>query len=80
MVAHGEEYQGEPIRHSISFPQELYDELKEISRKQYRSLTSIVLEACDYYVSGRLHDETIRYLKSEEGRKLIKKILEEEEN
>ncbi len=70
--------ENEPIRHSISFPQDLYDEVKKISEKQFRSFTSVVLEACQHYVSGDVHKNVTAYLRSQDGRDLIRRIMEEE--
>jgi len=66
------------IRHSINFPPGLYRTLQERAKKQYRSMSSIVLEACDFYLSGDIEEQTIQFLNSEKGRNLIKQIIEQE--
>ena len=66
------------IRHSVNFPPGMYRALQEKAKKQYRSMSSIVLEACDFYLSGSIEEQTIVFLSSEKGRDLIKHIIEEE--
>jgi metal-responsive CopG/Arc/MetJ family transcriptional regulator len=50
------------IRITISFPKALHHIMDNHAKKQYRSINSLVLEACDHYLQQKLGDNSPEYL------------------
>jgi predicted DNA-binding protein len=70
--------EGGRVRISIGFPEEIYQKLEEIAKRQHRPIGSVILEACDHFLNERETREAVLVAEqSSEYKVLIKRLRED---
>lgn len=65
-------------RLSISFPEDIWEKLEQISERQHRSIPSVIVEACDRFLKESETRESVLIAEqSADYKAILKKIRED---